>query len=321
MHRYDGLVATRVQAPPLASARGRQLDLNLLVALDALLAEGNVTRAAERLGLTQPAMSHALNRLRALLDDPLLVRTPRGMVPTPRAEELAPAIRSALDDIDRALRGRPSFDPATSTRCFTIAAVDHGELVILPPLLARISAEAPGVDLLVRPLRLDKLEEELESGVIDLAFGVISAEDNLATFRQRLFHESFVCLVRADHPKVGATISLEEFVALDHALVGPRGRRGGFVDSELQKLGLTRRVALMVPHFLVAPMMLAKSDLILTAPERIARAFAAILPLRIVPTPFELKGFDVSQMWHERQAHEPAHRWLRSLIVEICRTL
>ena len=314
-------VAPRVQAPLVASARGRQLDLNLLVALDALLAEGNVTRAAERLGLTQPAMSHALNRLRALLDDPVLVRTPRGMVPTARAEELAPAIRSALDDIDRALRGRPAFDPATSTRAFTIAAVDHGELVILPPLLARIAAEAPKIDLLVRPLRLDLIEEELESGAVDLAFSVLSAGDNLATFRQRLFHESFVCLVRADHPTVGETLTLEEFVALDHALVGPRGRRGGIVDTELQKLGLSRRVALMVPHFLVAPMVVAKSDLILTAPERIARAFAAILPLRIVPTPFELKGFDVSQIWHERQSHDPALTWLRGLILEICRDL
>jgi DNA-binding transcriptional LysR family regulator len=310
-----------VQAPPVASARGRQIDLNLLVALDALLAEGNVTRAAERLGLSQPAMSHALNRLRALLDDPILVRTPRGMVPTPRAEELAPAIRVALDDIDRALRGSPPFDPSTSTRCFTIAAVDHGELVILPPLLARIAAEAPGIDLLVRPLRLDEIEEELESGAVDLAFGVLYPGDNFATFRQRLFHESFVCLVRADHPKVGETLSIEEFVALDHALVGPRGRPGGFVDSELTKRGLSRRVALMVPHFLVAPMILAKSDLILTAPGRIARAFAAILPLRIVPTPFELKGFDVSQLWHERQNHDPAHAWLRGLIVEVCRTL
>lgn len=314
-------MAPRVQAPPVAPARDRQLDLNLLVALDALLAEGNVTRAAQRLGLSQPAMSHALNRLRALLDDPILVRTPRGMVPTPRAEELAPAIRAALDDIDRALRGRPAFDPSTSTRSFTIAAVDHGELVILPPLLARIAVEAPGIDLLVRPLRLDLIESELESGAVDLAFGVLNAGDNFATFRQRLFHESFVCLVRADHPTVGETLTLDEFVALDHALVGPRGRRGGFVDTELQKLGLTRRVALMVPHFLVAPMVLAKSDLILTVPERIARAFAAILPLRVVPTPLPLKGFDVSQLWHERQSHDAAHAWLRGLIVEICRTL
>lgn len=314
-------MSPRIPVLPVASARGRQLDLNLLVALDALLAEGNVTRAAERLGLSQPAMSHALNRLRALLDDPILVRTPRGMVPTPRAEELAPAIHAALDDIDRALRGRPAFDAATSRRSFTIAAVDHGELVILPPLLARIAAEAPGIDLLVRPLRLDLIEGELEAGVVDLAFGVLNSGDDLATFRQRLFHESFVCLVRADHPTVGETLTLDEFVALDHALVGPRGRRGGFVDTELQKLGLSRRVALMVPHFLVAPMVLAKSDLILTAPERIARAFAAILPLRIVPTPLQLKGFDVSQLWHERQSHDAAHIWLRGLIVEICRTL
>jgi DNA-binding transcriptional LysR family regulator len=316
-------VASRVAAPPIAPARGRQLDLNLLVALDALLVEGNVTRAAERLGLSQPAMSHALNRLRVLLDDPILVRTPRGMVPTPRAEELAPAIHAALDDIDRALRGRPPFDPSTARRAFTIAAVDLSELTILPPLLARIAEDAPGIDLLVRPLRLDTIEEELESGLVDVAFVVLNADDDLGALRQRLFHESFVCVVRADHPTVGEALTIEEFVALDHALVGPRGRRGGFVDSELARLGLTRRVALMVPHFLVAPMVVAKSDLILTLPERIARAFAAILPLRIVPTPapLTLAGFDVSQIWHERQSLDPAHAWLRGLIADVCRKL
>jgi DNA-binding transcriptional LysR family regulator len=281
------------------------------VALDALLAEGNVTRAAERLGLSQPAMSHALNRLRALLDDPILVRTPRGMVPTPRAEELAPAIRAALDDIDRAARRLP-FDPSTSTRSFDRRGRSW-RAVILPPS-ARINARRPD-DLLVRlPPRSSARVRRRRSRVRRSTRGqtVVPAT---------LFHESFVCLVRADHPTVGKTLSLDEFVALDHALVGPRGRRGGFVDTELAKLGLSRRVALMVPHFLVAPMVLAKSDLILTAPERIARAFAAILPLRIVPTPLELKGFDVSQIWHERQSHDAAHAWLRGLIVEICRTL
>lgn len=293
------------------------------MALDALLVEGNVTRAAERLGLSQPAMSHALNRLRTLLDDPILVRTPRGMVPTPRAEELAPAIHAALDDIDRALRGRPPFDASTARRAFTIAAVDLSELTILPPLLARIAEEAPGIDLLVRPLRLDTVEDELASGLVDIAFVVLSVDDDLAALRQRLFHESFVCVVRADHPTVGETLTIEEFVALDHALVGPRGRRGGFVDSELARLGLSRRVALMVPHFLVAPMVVAKSDLILTLPERVARTFAAILPLRIVPTPapLTLAGFDVSQIWHERQRHDPGHVWLRGLIVDVCRQL
>ena len=295
-------------------------DLNLFVAFDALVAEGNVTRAAERVGLTQPAMSHALARLRKLVDDPLFVRTSQGMSPTPRALELALPIRRALGEIDSALNERESFDPQAARRTFTLAAVDFGSLVVLPPLLARVQRDAPAVDLLVRPLRNETIEQQLAEGEVDVALGVLYDDAPPWMIQKRLFDERFVCLVRADHPTVRGALSLDAYLALDHALIAPRGKQGGHVDRALSRLGKKRRVALTVPHFLVAPIVVARSDLVLTLPERVARTFSEMLPLAIVEPPLDLEGFAVSAFWHERQARDPAHAWLRSLIVEVCRT-
>jgi DNA-binding transcriptional LysR family regulator len=319
-----GIAAARAlgdSSLPVNDLRLTAIDLNLLIALDALLEEGNVTRAAARIGLTQPAMSHALNRLRKILGDPLLVRTPRGMRSTPRADALMSPIRRALTDIERALSERPAFEPRSSRRTFTLAAVDYGELVILPPLLARLPQIAPGIDIVVRQLRMEDIDEQLEEGTIDLAIGVLNEEDKPAAFQQRLFQERFVCVLRADHPAVGDTLSLEQFVELNHALISPRGRRGGLVEQELKKLGLSRRIALTVPHFLVAPLVVAHSDLVLTVAARIAKAFEGMLPLRVVETPLQVPGFSVTQFWHERQQQDPAHAWLRGLIMDLCRTL
>jgi DNA-binding transcriptional LysR family regulator len=232
-----------------------------------------------------------------------------------------PAFAALLSLIERALSERPLFEPRAARRAFTLAAVDYGELVILPPLLARLAKEAPGIDIIVRQLSMETIDEQLETGAVDLAIGVLNEQDKPATFQQRLFQERFVCLVRADHPKVGASLTLEEFVALDHALISPRGRRGGYVEGELQKLGVSRRVALTVPHFLVAPIVVARSDLVLTVAARIAKSFEAMLPLRIVEPPLAVPGFSVTQFWHERQQQDPAHIWLRSLIMDVCRSL
>lgn len=308
-----------MQAPRLSTT-----DLNLLVAFDALVAEGNVTRAAERVGLTQPAMSHALGRLRKLVGDPLFVRTPQGMVPTPRALELVEPVRRALGEIDRALHHAPRFDPREARRPFTLACVDFGSFVIVPPLLARLRAEAPGVDLVVRQLRMETVEKQLAEGEIDVAAGVLVEVDEPWMVSRRLFSDHFVCLLRNGHAAlsgVDGALSLDQFLALDHALISPRGRHGGIVDSALARLGKKRRVALMIPHFLAAPMVIAQSDLVLTLPERIGRAFAAMLPLTIVAPPLELPSFAVSAFWHERQAHDVAHAWLRSMVTDVCKTV
>lgn len=293
------------------------IDLNLLVAFDALLAERSVTRAARRIGLTQPAMSHALGRLRDLLDDPILVRSGSGMMATARAEALEEPIRRALREIDDALRTGPTFDPKTSTRTFTLAIGDYGELIVLPPLLARLAREAPGIDLRVLPIPED-YGRLVEDGTVDLVVNPIAAQLPAGLVKQKLFDETFVCLVRKGH-RAARKLDLSTFVALPHALIAPRGRAGGFVDDALAQKGLTRRIALTVPHFLVAPLVVASSDLILTVPERVARTFVGMAPLQILEPPLPLRGFSTYQVWHERRRTDPAHAWLRSLIAEVCR--
>jgi DNA-binding transcriptional LysR family regulator len=305
-----------MRAPRLSTT-----DLNLLVAFDALVAEGNVTRAADRVGLTQPAMSHALGRLRKLVGDPLFVRTSQGMVPTPRAAELVEPIRRALGEIDRALFQPPRFDPGSATRSFNLAAVDFGALVVLPPLLARVRVEAPHADLVVRQLRADTIEQQLVEGEVDVAVGMVHDEPPWMAHR-KLFEERFICLARQGHPVVKGAISLEQFVALEHALVAPRQHRSaGFVDRALAKRGLRRRVALTLPHFLVAPFVVASSDLVLTLPGRVARTFAGMMDLQLVQPPLEVEQFFVSAYWHERQTRDPAHGWLREVLVDVCKNV
>lgn len=292
------------------------VDLNLLLSLDALLAERSVTRAARRIGVTQPSMSHALARLRELLSDPILVRTAKGLVASPRAEALEQPIRRALADIGDALRRGPEFDPATARRTFTIGTGDYGELVILPALLKRLAREAPGIDL-----RVHAIEEDFTSKLEDLTYDMIVAPQanplGAGLVRQKLFEERFVCVMRKGHPASHRPLDLDAFLALSHALVAPRGRAGSFVDDALAEKGLTRRVALMIPHFLVAPLVIAASDLVITLAARVANTFAEMVPLAIRRPPLMLPGFTTYQVWHERRRHDPAHAWLRKTLAEV----
>jgi DNA-binding transcriptional LysR family regulator len=303
---------------PMNSAHDARPDLNLLYALEALLTERSVTRAASKLGLTQPAMSHALRRLREQLGDPILVRGSRGMVPTPRAQDLAISVRRALEEARNTLESQSGFEPLTSRRSFTLSTADLGQLLLLPPLLARLTHEGPGIDLNVRPL--GPLPEILEDGTIELALGT-SVPEIPGLYRQTLFTERFVCVVREGHPKVKKKLDLEQFVALQHILISPKGLGMGTVDRALAERGLSRRVALRVPSFLAAPMIVAESDLVLTCPSRIARALSSMLPLKVLPPPLELTGFTTYAVWHERMHHDPAHMWLRRTIVEVGQSL
>lgn len=293
----------------------RTLDLNLLRVLDALLAERNVTRAAARLHLSQPALSNALARLRRALDDPLLVRTPRGMVPTPRAAALAVPVHRALADLEEAL-GNRGFNPATSDQVFRLAATDYVEFVLFPPLIRRLRAIGSRIALHVAPLEETVKADALARGDIDLALGYFRRPDeNLHT--RALFDERFVCLVRRHHPVVRRRLTLKQFVALDHVLVAPRGVAYGMVDEQLERRGLARRIALAIPHFLQVPFVVAETDCIATLAERVAQRFVTLLPLKIFPPPLEVPGFPVSILWHTRTQHSPAHRWLREQLVEI----
>jgi DNA-binding transcriptional LysR family regulator len=289
-------------------------DLNQLRVLDALLTERSVTRAARRLGLTQPAVSHALARLRLRFGDPLLVRAGRGLALTARAEALALRLRAAIQGLDALLADRPSFDPATARRTFRLTTADYGELAVLPSVMPRLMQQAPGVDLWVqRPME----DEFAAVEQVDLAVIVPRGQDAPSSLRSRaLLRERFVCVMRRGHPLAGG-MTVEQFAAASHAFVAPRGSPGGVVDDALGRLGLRRRVALALPHFLVIPHIIATTDLIVTLAERVAVAFAH-LPIEITAPPLELPGFTVAMMWHERLDADPGHRWLRSLIAEVC---
>ncbi|HEU4404408.1 MAG TPA: LysR family transcriptional regulator [Polyangiaceae bacterium] len=299
--------------------RAGNLDLNLLVTLDAVLAERSTRRAAARLKVTQPAVSHALRRLRETLGDPLLIPTAGGMVPTPRAERLAGTLRRCLAELEGALDEGDAFDPATARRSFVLSAPDATGALLLPSLMRQLARAAPGVDVVVRPPQAG-LFERLASGEIDLALGVFDASP--APFRRKtLYRQRYACLVRAGHPRAPATFGLDDYLALDHVSVAPQGAAGSPVDDALAKLGRRRRVALVVPHFLVAPLVVAETDLALLAPEGIGRRFGDLLGLRLVEPPLELGGFPVSQLWHERTQADPAHTWLRETLVALSKSL
>lgn len=299
----------------------RSVDLNLLVALDVLVHERSVTRAARRMGLSQPAMSHALGRLRRLLDDRVLVRSGRGMVPTARVAELVGPVRKALTDLQGVLGERAPFDPAASERVFRLAAMDHAWVVLVPDLARLLAREAPGVRLDLLPYA-DATASDLESGAVDAAVLAGPRHGRGVGFRRaELYDDHFDCLVRRGHPGVGRRLTLKRYLALGHVLASPRARRGGIVDQALQRRGLTRRVHVIVPHFAAAPFVVARTDLVATLPRGVARPFAEMLDLELYPPPFSFQSGPWYLVWHERTLGDPALAWLRTQILERSRAL
>lgn len=297
------------------------LDLNLLFALRALLAERHVTRAAARVGLSQPAMSHALGRLRVALSDPLLVRTADGLVRTPRADALAEPLERILEDLARVLAPPKPFDPESDARQFRIAALDYVGLVLVPKLVARLRSEAPNVDLRIEN-QTDASPDDLSRGRLDAILGVTGTVTDAQGFSKvRLLSDDFVCVVRTGHPRVGKTLSLDLWTSLPHALIAPRGATGSVVDAALAKIGRRRRVAIELPHFLVAPHVVRETDVVLTLAKRIAQAYAKDFGLRHVPPPIELAGFTVAMYWHARHQHDPAHAWFRSVVSDVAKVV
>ncbi len=295
------------------------LDLNLLRHLDALLGERHVTRAAARVGLTQSAMSRSLAKLRARLDDALLVRGAGGLVPTPRAEALRLPLRRTLDELGALLGPTPAFDPATAVRSFTMAMADYGQAMLLPPLLARIRATAPGVEIVAISAGAD-VSGALDGGQVDLAFTPTRA-GSAGTVWRKLFHEEFVCIARRGHPGVGARLTLARFLALSHVSITPGNRPGTPTDEALARQGRRRHIAVRVPTFLMAPVLVASSDLVGLYPARLASRAATMLPLTVHPPPFPLAGFDLHMGWHERHRHDPGHLWLRQQVIALAADL
>ena len=282
-----------------------------MTSLDALLEEANVTRAARRLGVSQPAVSHSLRRLRDLLGDPLLVRTKQGMAATPRALELRPAVRAALEAAEVVLRAAPAFDPASATRTFTVSMADQASFLVLPALADRVARDAPGIRLDVRAAPLDNVADTL-----DLAVGVFTDEP-ANVHEEALWHETFVCVVRKGSAAARGAFDRKRYLALPHLLVAPRGTPGSLLDDALARTGERRQIALRVPHFLVAPHVIAATELVWTAPASIARAFADQLPLVIREPPLRLSGFTVKMRWHARLHGDPGLAWLRDLLREL----
>lgn len=288
--------------------------MNLVPTLDALLEERSVTRAAARLGVTQSAVSHGLRKLRDHFGDELLVRSPSGLTLTPRAERLAEAVRKSLELLERADEEAP-FDPETTHRSFTIVMADHVALVLLGGLVARVAAEAPNVDLVIRPLVTDS-ERALETGAVDLLVAGPRATP-ASCYRQKLADDGWVTLVREGHPLAGKRMDLDQFLALRHVLVAPRGVGRGPVDEALDAMGRRRRVAVRVPQLSLAAFLVARSDLVTTAIASAARVVAENLPIRAVETPLDLPAGTWIQLWHERSQRDPGHAWLRRILAEI----
>lgn len=288
-----------------------RLDLNLLITLDVLLAERNVTRAAERLNLSQPSVSVQLAKLRDTLGDPLLLPGPRGMRPTARAEALREPLREALEALQRAVSPQDRFDPARATNTWRVAAFDYAESTVVLPVLHGLRTMAPGTRLAVMQAVPSLLARQAEQGEIDLAFHTTEGAPP-GLHRRPLFTERYVLAGRAGHPGLRRKPTPAQFCRLEHVIVSPDG--GGFfgpTDEALAARGLSRRVVLSVPHFLFVLSVLASTDLVAMLPSRLVRDAAGI---KVVEAPIEIPGYEMSMLWHERVHRDPAHRWLRDTI-------
>lgn len=293
----------------------RAFDLNLLPVFEAILNEGNLTRAAEKLAMSQPAMSNALSRLRVALDDRLFVRTPRGMTPTPRARLMAEPARLALDLIQNMLRENTNFDYGSSARTFTIAVEDYGEAVIMPRFMDWLIEVAPGVRAKIRPERSAALREELKNGSVDLAIDYFRLRDEEFS-NLPLMEDELVSMVRQAHPVIGDSLTLDQYISLPHVVL-TQGRP--VVDRTLTKMGLKREIALEVPHFLSMPLIVKNSNLICTLPRRMAMLYAEYFRVKILKAPIKFPTVPIFLVWSQMLDNDPGHQWLRDSLRDFCK--
>lgn len=294
-----------------------RLDLNLLLVFHHLLREKRVSAVATVLGMSQPAVSSALGRLRARLGDELFLRTQGGMVPTPYALQLSEPVAVALDGLQQALNVRASFDPTHSARRFTMAMTDVGEMYFLPVLMDALARTAVGVTLNVVPVTKLGLKDEMASGRIDLALGLLP-QLQAGYFQQALFRQPYVCLMRAGHPlTVPPALTLAEFATASHVRVTAAGTGHGRVDEALERQGLQRRILLTVPHYVALGDVLSHSDLIATVPERFAQRVTGPFGLTTRPLPLAVDSSAIHQFWHARLHKDPGHQWLRAQVSQL----
>lgn len=295
-----------------------RVDLNLLVALDALLTERSVTKAAARVGIGQSAMSHNLARLRDLFGDELMTRGPGGMQPTPRALALADPVRIALAQIETLVSRDETFDPATAERVFRIGLPDSTEVLIGPALLAYVCEHAPGIRFRFYAAEGQGLLDDLDADRLDLGIGVGAFAGGQVHHKRRLLAtDSYLVMFNAEKVPIKPPISLEDYVRLPHVLTSLRRGERGVVDEELEKLGLSRKLALVTPRFIAVPFLVAGAAVISTMHARLASYFADELGLSLSPPPIDLPELRTSVLWHASYDKDPAHIWLRDTIFRV----
>ncbi len=295
-------------------------DLNLLPIFVALMEERSVTRAADRLGMTQAALSNALSRLRIVLQDPLFIRERYGMRPTAKAEQLAPALTQALAAMDTVVLGQRAFDPSRADQVVTIAANSYVEFVLVPALVARLSALAPGIQLRTLPFGTDLAETGVTSGTTAMVLGRLSdAPDSLVV--QHIADDGLACVVRTDHPTIDSRITKTQYERLKHVNVLPPGRLRAGLFQALDRQGLKREVVVSVTHFAPIPEIVAATDYCATLPELICRRLTHDARLKVLPAPVDLGTFPLHMAWHVRYRQDPAHIWLRALVADVASSL
>lgn len=283
--------------------------------------ERSVSKAAEKMSITQSAMSHVLHRLRQQLDDPVLVKTSHGMQPTKRALSLIEPVGDVLRKIEQLTRPPDRFDPAISQQRFVMAATDYLEFLVLPPLIERLVELAPTVDIHVQRTESEFPIDKLEKNNVDMVLGFEVMLSPPALFqRLKLFDDRIACVVRTDHPLAREEeLTLEKYLAANHMLISRTGSNTGLIDDWLAERQQERRIGLIVPHFLSAALIVAQTDMLLSLPLRIGQKIAKLAPLKILPLPFDLPVFNLVMIWHPLREKEPGHIWLREQIHEVCR--
>lgn len=292
------------------------IDLNLLVVFNQLLLERRVSKVAENLGLSQPAVSNALARLRKLTDDALFLRTTKGMEPTPFAQQLAEPIAAALAMIHGAVNQRTSFDPMTAQHAFTIGMTDIGEIYFLPLLMEELAKASPGVTMSTVRNNAINLRDEMEAGHVNLAIGLLP-QLKAGFYQRRLFRQRYVCMFRKGHRLDKRKISLAEFSAADHVVVVSEGTGHGKIDGLLERSGIARKVRLTVPHFVAVGQLLRHGDMVATVPERLAQSLAGPFDLAYVRHPATLPEIAINMFWHAKYHKDPANAWLRDLVFRL----
>jgi DNA-binding transcriptional LysR family regulator len=293
----------------------RNLDLKLLQLLEGIYLQRNLSKVAEQMNLTQPAVSLALGRLRQHFGDPLFVRVGAAMEPTPVAEQLHPLAVHAIAQLEALLAFQPAFDPARDVRNFRIAMTDVGQVVILPRLLNALTEAAPHITMDVSQVS-PETADLLQRGLLDLALGSLPDQEGRFV-QQPVFRESFSCLVRQDHPRIGNTVSARQYQAEQHVIVETSGTGHAAIDKALVRKGLVRQVGVRIPHFIGLPAIVGNTDLLATLPSRAAHLLAQGSNVRVLALPVQIPGYPVRQQWHERMQHDPGHKWLRQLMVAL----